>query len=99
MRAVMTLALLLPLAACDDVARPGSAATGSAREITAEQVEAERACAELTGYSAQAPRGMPEDKKALLQKEFAACVAAVTGGDKPALRGRAGDAEPAASDT
>lgn len=86
MRAVLAFAMLAALAACDDAAQ--SAAPTPAREITAEIVEAERACAELTGYAPTAQPEKPPEALALLQKEYNACVAAVTGGGKPELRGR-----------
>jgi hypothetical protein len=86
MRAVLAMAMLASLAACDDAGQ--AAAPEPAREITAEIVEAERACGELTGYVAGGQADKAADTWALLQKEFNACVAAVTGGDKPELRGR-----------
>lgn len=97
MRAVLAMAMLASLAACDEAGQ--AAAPEPAREITAEIVEAERACAELTGYVPGGQASKAPDTWALLQKEFNACVASVTGGGKPELRGRTGDAEPAASDT
>lgn len=86
MRAVLAMAMLASLAACDEAGQ--AAAPEPAREITAEVVEAERACAELTGYSAGGQANRPAETWALLQKEFNACVASVTGGSKPELRGR-----------
>jgi len=86
MRAVLAFATLALLTACDDAAE--QAAPIPAREITAEIVEAGRACAELTGY---APAGQPEkppEALDMLRKEYNACVTAVTGGGKPELRGR-----------
>lgn len=87
MRAVLAFAMLGALAACDDAAQ--SDAPQPAREITAELVEAGRACAELTGYAPAAQTEKSPEALALLEKEYNACVAAVTdGGAKPALRGR-----------
>ena len=87
MRAVLAFAMLAFLAACDDAAQ--LAAPEPAREITAELVEAERACAELTGYAPTAQTEKSPEALAMLEKEYNACVAAVTdGGAKPALRGR-----------
>jgi hypothetical protein len=92
MRAVLALAPLVLLAACDDAGQ--AAAPAPEREITAELVEAGRACAELTGYAPGASSDKTPDAAALLQKEYSACVAAVTGGGKPELRGRTDVAAP-----
>lgn len=97
MRAVLALAMLMSLAACDDATQ--AAAPIPAREITAEIVEAGRACAELTGFAPGASSDKPPETTALLEKEYNACVAAVTAtGGKPELRGRTeaatGDAQP-----
>lgn len=86
MRAVWATAMLASLAACEDAGQ--AAAPEPAREITAEIVEAERACADLTGYLPGGQANKAPETWARLQKEFNACVAAVTGGDKPELRGR-----------
>ncbi len=89
MRAVMAFALIVSLSsACDDAGQPATTAIGPAREVTAENVEAERACAEITGFS----RERASVDMTLREKEFTACVAAVLSGNKPALRGRADDA-------
>lgn len=93
MRAVLALAMLMSLSACDDAGQ--AAAPIPAREITAELVEAERACAELTGYVASGKPEKSPEAMALLEKEYNACVAAVTDdGAKPALRGRTDIAAP-----
>lgn len=89
MRAAISLAMLALLAACDEA---GPERSDPSREITAERVGAERACAEITGYKPDGPRETTPDTQLLFQKEYDACVAAVLAGDKPALRGRTEDA-------
>jgi len=96
MRLVSGLALMLAISACDEAA-PLAVDTGGDRpQISAEQIEAERACSELTGY---APGGADAAAAtaAKRQKEFRDCVAAVTGGRPQELRGRSGATPPSDS--
>ncbi len=90
MRLVSVIVFLLTLSACDD-AGPPAVDAGDRPQISADQVEAERVCAELTGY---APSGAEVDAAttAKRQKEYKDCVAAVTGGGPPELLGRSGKA-------
>jgi hypothetical protein len=90
MRLASAFVFLLALSACDDAGQPVADGDGGDRpQISAEQVEAERVCAELTGY---APGGVEADAgtTAKREKEYKDCVAAVTGGGPPELRGRSG---------
>lgn len=88
MRLASTLVCLLALSACDDAGPPVADAGGERPQISAEKVEAERVCAEMTGYT---PDGA-DPAAAKRQEEYKSCVAAVTGGEAPALRGRSNDA-------
>lgn len=92
MRATISFAMFVTLAACDQTSAPDSGLSAPGREITAERVEAERACAELTGHSPDRTGDATPETRLLRQKEYNSCVASVLGGDKPALRGRAEDA-------
>lgn len=96
MRLVSVFVLVLTLSACDDAGPPEVDAGGDRPQISAEQVEAERVCAELTGYTPGAAETDP-GTTAKRQKEYKDCVAAVTGGDKPELRGRTGVTTPSDS--
>ena len=99
MRSVSGIVLALALTACDDAAP--TAGTPGESAVTAEQIEAKRVCAELTGYSPDAPVAAADETQAMRAKEFKACVAAVAGGEKIELRGRSTDpvSAPAPSDT
>ena len=99
MRLASGIVLALALTACDDGA-PTAAAPGESA-VTAEQIEAKRVCAELTGYSPDAPAAVGDETQAMRAKEFKACVAAVAGGGQIELRGRSTDpvSAPAPSDT
>ena len=99
MRLASGIVLALVLAACDDAATTAEAPRDSA--VTAEQIEAKRVCAELTGYSPDAPAAAADETQAMRAKEFKACVAAVAGGGQIELRGRSTDpvSAPAPSDT
>lgn len=95
MRLASGLLLTLAISACEE-AGPPAVDTGDRPQISADQVEAERVCAELTGY---APGGAEADAAttAKREKEYKDCVAAVTGGGPPELRGRSGEASPSDS--
>lgn len=92
MRLVSGLLLTLAVSACGE-AGPPVVDTGDRPQISAEQVEAERVCAEMTGYAAGGTEADPATT-AKRQEEYKACVAAVTGGGLPELRGRSGEASP-----
>lgn len=84
---VFAAVLFAPLlAGCDAPAAPvETASAGPVR--TTEQIEAQRACGELTGYRADAEAASETDQ--LRAQEYAACVDAVLKVDQPpALRGR-----------
>jgi len=92
MRLVSALILVAALAGCDDAAPAATLEAGGDRpQVTAEKVEAERACAELTGYQPGAVTTDAAGTEALRLKDFRACVATVIGGEPaaPELRGRA----------
>jgi len=92
MRLAAGLVLALVLSACGDAGQSGAGDAASERQsINAEQLEAERVCSELTGYSKDAPGEGSEETQAMRAKEYRACVAAVVGGGQPELRGRTTD--------
>lgn len=86
MRGVVALAALA-LAGCD---APGETAreTSGGAEASSMQGEAEKACAAMTGFGPGTSHGLTEQTRALLRREYEACVAEVARGDAPALRGR-----------
>jgi hypothetical protein len=86
MRLVSALVFLLALSACDDAAQPDAGADRP--QVSAEKVEAERVCAEMTGYTPESV----DPAAAKRQEEYMSCVAAVIGGATPELRGRSSDA-------
>lgn len=91
MRLVSVLVFLLTLSACDESGPPAVDAGGERPQISAEQVEGERVCAEMTGHT---PGGAETDAgtAAKRQEEYKDCVAAVTGVGAPELRGRSNEA-------
>ena len=98
MRLASGIVLALVLTACDGATQPDDLSAEPA--VSAEKIEAERACAELTGYSPDAPAAAVSETQAMRAKEFKACVTAVAGGGHIELRGRSTDpvSAPAPSD-
>ena len=94
MRLVSGLILALAVSACGEPAQPDADAAGAGQpQPTAEKIQAERACAELTGYSPEPGAGGPVETRARREREYKACVNAVTSGGpgdeaQPKLRGR-----------
>lgn len=92
MRLATGLVLALAMSACDGAGRSGAGNAADDRpDITAEQIEAQRVCAELTGHSPDPGGAGSEETRAMREKEYKACVAAVAGGGQPELRGRSSD--------
>ncbi len=92
MRLASGLVLALVMSACDGGGQPGAGNAAANRpDISAEQIEAKRVCAELTGYSPVPGGAGSEETRAMREKEYKACVAAVAGGGQPELRGRSSD--------
>ena len=88
MRVHLMLAALL-LAGCGATQAPVPDEAAGAPVKTAERVEAEHACADLTGHAAEGPEGAPSATDAKREQEFESCVSTVLkGDDAPALRGR-----------
>lgn len=88
MRHLLLAAVLFApmLSACDGAKAPVEVAAAEPAR-TSEQVEAQRACSELTGFSEGA--GAANETDQLRAQEYAACVDAVLkGAEGPALRGR-----------
>lgn len=89
MRLLSALVFLLALSACDDAGQADAVGGGERPQVSAEKVEAERVCAEMTGYTPDSA----DPAAAKRQEEYKNCVAAVTGGSAaPELRGRSSDA-------
>lgn len=77
MRGILFAAVLL--AGCDG---PRGPVAEPAVAVDQDRVEAEKACAAITGYR-------PGGTDALLAEEYKSCVAAVSDDKAPELRGRA----------
>ena len=93
MRLVVSLAALV-LVGCDQGAAP-SASTASSEAPSAMRTEAEKACAQMTGATADGLKAAAAETRALLQRELERCIAEVVKDDThqeatpgPGLRGR-----------
>lgn len=91
------IVMLALVAACGETIQPETAVTAEPAK-TVMEAEAEKACAEMTGFGRDAPRGQSSETRTKLRREYDLCVQSVAGGDDdaaavaaantPALRGR-----------
>lgn len=88
----VAIGLVLALAGCGQPLE-GTAAGAAEPAKTVLQTEAEKACADMTGYASTSADGKTAGTEALIRREYETCVGAVASGDAPAsdapaLRGR-----------